>query len=148
MVVTLKGQEVGIKSIRRCLNNSLFTLRCDSAVCQHISASFQELAPWDEAWLAEDLACVLTFIGTTLGESEKETRRQRRTKRPWHHPLQVDYGRPGFQSSSRLPVGYRIKVHYSTGKRDNLIILKGTIIVCLICFTVPMNREGWLTSVV
>lgn len=68
-IVILKGQEVGIKSIRCCLNNSLFTLYCDSAACQHISASFQELALWDEAWLDEDLASALTFIGTTLGRT-------------------------------------------------------------------------------
>lgn len=139
---------MGIKSIRCCLNNSLFTPCWDSAACQHISASFQELAPRDEAWLGEDLASVLTFIGTTLGELKKETQRQRMKKCPWQHPLQVEHGGRGFQRSPLLPVGYRSKVHYSTGKCDNLIILKGTIIVCLICFTVPMNREGWLTSVV
>lgn len=139
---------MGIKSIRCCLNNSLFTPHCDSAACQHISASFQELAPRDEAWLDEDLASVLTFTGTALGELEKETQGQRTKKSPWHLPLQVEHRGPGFQRSPLLPVGYRSKVHYSTGKRDNLIILKGTIIVCLICFTVPMNGEGWLTSVV
>lgn len=81
---------MGLKSIRCCLNNFLFTLRCDSAACQHISASFQELALQHEAWLSEDLASVLTFIGTTLKELEKKTQWQRRKKHPWHHLVQVE----------------------------------------------------------
>ena len=96
---------MGIKAIRCCLNNSLFTVRCDSAACQHISAAFQELALWDEAWLDEDLASVLTFIRTTLGELDKETQWQRRKKCPWHHALQVEHRGPGFQRSPLLPVG-------------------------------------------
>lgn len=138
---------MGIKSIRCCLNNSLFTPRCDSAACQHISAFFQELAPWDEEWLNEGLASVPTFTGTTEKWRRKLSDRGGK-KCPWSHPLQAKHRGPGFQRSPLLPVGYRSRVHYSTGKRDNLIILKGTIIVCLICFTVQMNREGWLTSVV
>lgn len=138
---------MGIKSIRCCLNNFLFTQCCDSAACQHISASFQELALQDEAWLSEDLESVLTFIGTTLEELEKKTLWQRRKKHPWHYLMQVEHRGPGFQRSPLLLVGFSSKVQYSTGKRDNLIILKGTIIVCLICFTVPMNRKGWLTRV-
>lgn len=63
---------MGIKSIRCCLNNFLFTQGCDSAACQHISASFQELALQDETRLSEDLASVLPLIGTTLEELEKE----------------------------------------------------------------------------
>lgn len=35
--------------------------------------------------MAKDQASVLTFIGTTLGESRRETLKQRRKKGPWHH---------------------------------------------------------------
>lgn len=138
---------MGIKSIRCCLNNFLFIQHCDSEACQHISASFQELALQDEAWLSEDLASVLTFIDTTLEELEKKTQCQRRKNHSWHNLVQVEHGRPGFQRSPLLLVRFRCKVHYSTEKCDNLIILKGTIIAYLICFTVPVNRKGWLTSV-
>lgn len=55
-------REVGIKSIIHCLDNFLFIEGCDSETCQHISASFQELAAKLGALLAEDLAFVLTFM--------------------------------------------------------------------------------------
>lgn len=53
---------MGIKSIIHCLDNFLFIGGCDSETCQHISASFQELAANLEVLLAGDLASVLPLM--------------------------------------------------------------------------------------